>query len=344
MAKVTLNQRTHVAIDVGTSKTRIHIERLGMVFNESTIIATDFKTKKVIAIGDAAKNFVGKLSGNLQLKYPMKRGVISDMAILKLFLATILKKYENEIKGAIVTLACPTSVTHLERNSLVKAIKELGVFHVQVEDDIKLALLGAGIDITKPNGYLGLDLGAGKSTAAIIATGGTVTSKWSKSAGNTTDQEIVKHLKAKHQILIGDITAEKIKNSISTLIKTKTPLKTIAYGYDLTSGMPKDIELTDKDIAKILQSTFGNLTNLITGVLEDSPNELAGDVIKNGVIVTGGMANIPGVKFYFEDFFEIPVTVVKNAANATIDGAIAHKELTIEEYEVTHSPVEEVSY
>ncbi|AHI53401.1 rod shape-determining protein [Spiroplasma culicicola] len=333
MAKITLNQRRHIAIDVGTSKTKIHIENLGLVFNAATLVALDFKTRRVVAVGDDAKKFVGKLSGSLQLKYPMKRGVITDMAMLKLFLSAVLSKYKNELDGAIVTLACPTSVTTLERNSLIKSIKELGVYHVQAEDDVKLALLGAGVDITKPNGYLCLDIGAGKSTAAIIATNGTVCTKWSKSGGNSMDLDIIKHLKSKEQMLIGEITAESIKNSIATLIKTKEPLKTSAYGYDLNSGLPKEVILQDKDILKIVQSTFGNLTNLITTVLEEAPNELAGDVIKNGIVVTGGVALIPGVKFYLEDFFEIPVRVAKNALTATIDGAIAHKELTIEDME-----------
>ncbi|QBQ08214.1 rod shape-determining protein MreB [Spiroplasma gladiatoris] len=340
MAKATLQQRTHVAIDIGTSKTKIHIDKIGMVFNESTILALDWKSNKVLAIGDAAKKFVGKLSGTLQLKYPMKRGVITDMAMLKKFLLTILSKHSSELKDSIVTLACPTSVTELERSSLIKSIKDLGVFYVNAEDDVKLALYGAGIDVYKTVGNLCLDLGAGKSTAGIVVNGETIQSKWTKIAGNTIDQEIIKQIKSKEQMLVGEITAEQIKNTVSSLVKNKTPLKLTAYGYDLTSGMPKDFEINENDVSKLLLAAFGSITSLVTSVLEGSPNEIAGDVVRNGIIVTGGVGKIPGIKPFLEDFFEIPVKIANNCLTATIEGAIKHKELTIKKYEYENNHID----
>ncbi|AOG61091.1 cell shape determining protein MreB [Spiroplasma helicoides] len=334
MAKINLTQKKHVAIDIGTNKTKIHIEGLGMVFNQSTLMALDYKSKKVIALGDDAKKFVGKLSGTLQLKYPVRRGIITDLSVLKLFLKSILANYSNDIKDSVVTVACPTSLTQLERQSIVKAIKELGVYYVNTEDDVKLALIGAGADAYETTAFLCLDLGAGKSTAAIISSGETIQSRNSKVSGNSIDMDIAKFLKSKSQLMIGDITAEQIKNSIASLIKAKTPLKTTAYGYDLTTGMPKDFELSDEDISKIILSGFGNLTTLITNVLEGAPSEIAGDVIRNGLYVTGGVAKISGVKAFFEDFFEIPVILSKNCATATIDGAVAHKTRTFQKIEL----------
>ncbi|QGS52458.1 rod shape-determining protein [Spiroplasma tabanidicola] len=340
MAKATLHQKTHVAIDIGTSKTKIHIERIGMVFNESTILAIDWKTNKVLAIGDSAKKFVGKLSGTLQLKYPMKRGVITDMNMLKKFLLTILNKYAAEIKDSIVTLACPTSVTELERSSLIKSIKELGVFYVNAEDDVKLALYGAGVDVYKTVANLCLDLGAGKSTAGIVVSGETIQSKWTKIAGNTIDQEIIKQIKTKEQMLVGEITAEQIKNTVCTLVKSKNMLKLTAYGYDLNSGLPKEFEISENDVSKLLIASFGSITSIVTNVLEGSPNEIAGDVIRNGIVVTGGLAKIPGIKSFLEDFFEIPVKIANNCLTATIDGAVKHKDLTIQKYEHEKNPLD----
>ncbi|ARU90885.1 cell shape determining protein MreB [Spiroplasma clarkii] len=325
MAKNAAKQKTHVAIDIGTSKTRIYIEKLGMVFDEATIMAMDYKTKKVVAVGDAAKKFVGKLSKNILIKYPLKRGVISDMSILRLFLAHILQKNKNDIKDSIVTLACPISVTSFERDSLITTIKGLGVYYVDVQDDIKLAVLGAGFNIHKSDAYLCLDIGAGKSTVGIISFNETVISKWSKIAGNSIDLEIIKYLKAKKQMAVGEISAEALKNAVGSLIKNKNPLKTAVYGYNMNSGLPTNTEINEDDISKIIVSAFNNLTALITSALEEAPNEVAGDVIKNGLIITGGVAQIPGVKFYFEDYFEIPVTVAKGASNAVINGAIAYK-------------------
>ncbi|AGR41679.1 rod shape-determining protein [Spiroplasma taiwanense] len=341
MAKTSLRSRKHIAIDIGTSKTRIYIEGLGIVFNEASLIATDYKTKKIIAIGNTAKNFIGKLNGSLQIKYLLKKGTVTDLNLLKVFLFYILRKYENEIKGSVVTLACPTSLTSLERKSLIDSIKSLGVFYINVEDDIKLALYGAGVDITKPEGYLCLDMGAGKTTAGIIVTGGTINSKWTKAAGISIDNEIIKYLKSKHGMMIGELTAEAVKISIASLIKMKQPLKTKAYGYDLGSAMPKELELSDTEISKVLLATFGNITDTITSLLEEAPNEVAGDIIKNGLFITGGLSNVHGVKTFFENFFEIPVKIPKNSNTAVIDGAIAHKELTMKKIEIEMNPIQE---
>lgn len=325
MAKNTAKQKTHVAIDIGTSKTRIYVERLGVIFDEATVLAVDYKTKKVVAVGDQAKKFIGKLSGSVSIKYPLKRGVITDMTILRTFLAHVLQKHKNDIKDSIVTLACPISVTSFERESLVSTIKELGVAFVDVQDDIKLAVLGAGFDILKSDAFLCLDIGSGKSTVGIVSYNETVISKWSKIGGSSIDLEIVKYLKAKKQLSVGDITAETIKNTVGSLIKNKNVLKTTAYGYNMTSGLPSNIEISEDDLSKIIVNAFNNLTLLITSALEDAPNEVAGDVIKNGLIVTGGVAQFPGVKYFFEEYFEIPVFVAKSSGNCVINGAIAYK-------------------
>ncbi|QHX37081.1 rod shape-determining protein [Spiroplasma sp. BIUS-1] len=338
MARVSLRSRRHIAIDIGTSKTRIFIEQLGMVFNEASLIALDYKTRKVISIGDDAKKFVGKLSGAMQIKHLLKRGVLTDMNLLKLFLSSVLGKYEEETKNAVVTLACPISMSELERKALIDSIKSLGVSHVMVEDDIKLALLGAGYDIYGSDSYMCLDMGAGKTTVGVITNGETINHKWSKASGEVIDNEIIKHLKTKEGILLGDVSSEAVKIAVGSVVKSKEPLKTKAYGYDLNTSRPREVEVQDKDISKIILSVFGNITNTITSLLEETQSEVAGDIIKNGLIITGGLAKIPGVKLFFENFFEIPVFVAKNAGSSTIEGAIMHKDKSydlIEEMELT---------
>ncbi|ALD66914.1 rod shape-determining protein [Spiroplasma cantharicola] len=330
MARASLRTKRHIAIDIGTSKTRIFIEKLGMVFNEASLIAIDYKTKKVISVGDATKKFVGKLSGTMQIKSLLKRGILTDMNLLKKFLSTILSKYEEEVKSSVVTLACPISMSDIERRALIESIKSLGVSHVVIEDDIKLALLGAGYNIYGSDSYMCLELGAGKATIGLVNNGETINYKWTKACGEAIDQEIIKVLKTKEGILIGDVTAEAIKIAVGSVLKNKEPLKTKAYGYDLNSSRPREIEVEDKDISKLILSVFGNITNTITALLEETQSEIAGDIIKNGLIITGGLARIPGVKLFFENFFEIPVIVAKNSSTATIEGAIMHKEKTFD--------------
>lgn len=323
-------QKRHIAIDIGSSKTKIYIEKLGIVFNEATLVAVDNNNHKVVAVGDEAKKLIGKLATNVFIKYPMKNGIITDMVICRLFLMHVLNKYKNEIKGGIVTLACPVSVTKIEKEALVTAIKKLGVTFVDVQNDIKLAALGAGINVTTVSAQLCLDIGGGKTTAGIISYNETLTTNLSKIGGNTIDFEIIKLLRQKNQISIGEITAENIKNTIGALVKNKKPLTMTTYGYDLTTGMPSEISLSEDNISKIIISTFNNITVLVTSVLEESQNEIAVDIIRNGLVVTGGVANISGIKYFLETYFEIPVFIAKKCSTAVIDGAIAYKNKTFE--------------
>ncbi|WP_338972214.1 rod shape-determining protein [Spiroplasma endosymbiont of Panorpa germanica] len=326
-------ERKFIAMDFGSHSTRIYIEGLGIVFDEATVMALNTKTKKIVAIGNEASKLVGKINHSTMLEYPFKNGVIASIDILKEFLNAALGKYQDDLVGAIMLIACPLSVTNLERKALVELVKKLGAYYVQTEDDVKMAALGAGYDIFEPSGILSLDIGAGKATAGAISADGVISYKWTKVAGNALDEEIVKYIRARYNMEVGAVTGEKVKINIGTLIKTKNPLKIKVFGREVVSGMPKEIVLTDSEISKLVQVAFGNLTTLITGVLEDTPNELAGDIIRNGIIVTGAMSGIQGVKDFFEDFFEIPVKVAKNSATAVIDGAVLYKKRLYQQME-----------
>ncbi|AKU80322.1 rod shape-determining protein [Spiroplasma turonicum] len=344
MAKSNIRAGKHIAIDIGTYKTRVYVDGLGIIFNQASLMAVDYKINKVIAYGDNAKKYIGILNGNLKVIKLVKRGVVTNLDLLKNYLNYTLSKHKEILKTAYVTLACPVNLTELERNSLIEAIKSLGVAHVKVEDDIKLALMGAGIDISGPEGYLCLDIGCGKTTIALVSTNTTIASKTSKYAGAIIDEEIIKFLKAKKSVIVGEKTAEAVKIGVACLLKPKETLKVKAYGYDLTSALPKELEINDNDIIKIVQFVFGNLADTVTSLIEELSNESAIDVIKNGIIVTGGLASIYGIKTFFEKYFEIPVKVARNASSAVIDGAIAHKETTIKSLEYELGYAEEVIY
>ncbi|ASP28768.1 cell shape determining protein MreB [Spiroplasma corruscae] len=342
MAKLNLRAGKHIAIDIGTYKTRIHVDGLGIIFNQASLIAVDYKLNKIIAYGDNAKKYIGILNGNLKVTKLVKQGVVTNLELLKSFLGYALSKHKEILKTAYVTLACPVNLTGLERNSLIEAIKSLGVAYVKVEDDVKLALLGAGINISNPDGFLCLDIGCGKTTIAMISTDTTIASKTSKFGGATIDDEIIKFLKSKKSIVVGEKTAEAIKIGVACLLKPKEALKAKAYGYDITSALPKEIEITDNDILKLVQYVFANLADTVTNLIEVLSNESAIDVIRNGIIVTGGLATIYGIKTFFEKYFEIPVKVARNASSAVIDGAVAHKEKTLRELELDLGLIQEV--
>ncbi|AKX34713.1 cell shape determining protein MreB [Spiroplasma litorale] len=343
MAKLNIRAGKHIAIDIGTYKTRIFIDGLGIIFNQASLVAVDYKLNKIIAYGDNAKKYIGILSGNLKVVKLVKKGVVTNIELLKSFLGYTLTKHKELLKTAYVTLACPVDLTGLERNSLIDAIKSLGVAFVKVEDDIKLALLGAGIDISSSDGWLCLDIGCGKTTIAMISTDTTVASSTSKFGGAIIDDEVIKYLKAKKSIVVGEKTAEAVKIGVACLLKPKETLKVKAYGYDITSAMPREIEITDSDIIKIIQFSFGNLADTVISLIEKLSNESAIDVIKNGIVVTGGLASIHGVKTFFEKYFEIPVRIAKNSASAVIDGAIAHKEKTLKALDFENGVTQELT-
>ncbi|WP_338969743.1 rod shape-determining protein [Spiroplasma endosymbiont of Labia minor] len=325
--------KKYVAIDFGTSATRVYIQGLGVVFNEPTIYAWDIKTRKIIAAGLDAKRMIGKHNSSIKIERPIVGGVVASIETLKIFFAEILKKYEDKLQDSIICIACSLSVTSLERKALIDFARHLGAYYVQVVDDVLLAGLGAGINVNEPEGVLVLDIGAGKATAATIASGDVVSYKWTRTAGAVMDQEIIKFIRTKHNLAIADSFGEQLKIKIGTLVKSKMPLKEKILGIEVLSGLPKEIYLTDTELTKILQLSYNNITSLITQLLEETPSELTIDILRNGITVTGGMGKLNGTKDFLEEYFEIPVKIAKNCLTTVIDGAIAYEKQVRKELE-----------
>ncbi|KAJ3617141.1 hypothetical protein Zmor_008870 [Zophobas morio] len=322
-----------MVVDFGTSATRVYIEGSGVVFNEPSIIAYNNKTKNIIGIGEEAKKYVGKLNKFIRVHNLQQNGVITDIKMVITFLAEVFKKYEEIIKKTYVTLSCPQGLTDIERSALIKAVKNLGCFYVDAQDSIKLALYGTGYDIFQPTGRLILDMGAGKISCGLVTSNEVVIEKQLKYGGNYVDQEIVKELRNNHNLAIGEVTAEKVKNTIGSLLKTKKGLDIKIYGYDVATMMPTDADINEDDLREIMKRMIYQVTSLITTVLEGSAADLSEDVIRHGIIVTGNFAKIIGLKVYLEDFFEIPAVIAKNCGTAAMDGGIKYKSQTRADYE-----------
>jgi rod shape-determining protein MreB len=344
MGKMDWTDKKHMVVDFGTASTRVYIEGKGIVFNEASVIAVNTKTKKIVAIGEDAKKCLGKQSKYIRVHTLQSNGVIVDIRMFVLFLGEVFKKYTEIIKSTYVTLACPPGLTPVEKTALIKSIESLGCFFVDPQDASKLGLYGTGVDITKPDGRLVLDMGAGKVTCGMVSSNEVVVQKSLKIGGNYLDNEIMKTLKADLKIAVGEVTAEKVKNAVATALKTKKGLSVKIYGYDVTSMMPTDKDVTEDDLQEVMKKAIYQITSLVTTVLEESPSELSEDIIKNGIVVVGNFAKLNGLKVYMEDFFEVPITIAKNCGTAVLDGGIKYRDLSREEYEFKMKKIKETEY
>ena len=319
--------RKFIAIDLGTTNSIAYIGGRGIIYNEASVIAYETGTKKLVALGEDARKLIGKTHDKIEIYTPLRNGAITDLRIAEEFIQHIgnRAKVQDVWKGSIVLIACPKSVTELERQAMVEMCKHLGADLVQVEEDTLMAALGAGANIFAPKGTFILDIGGGKTSTGIISAGGIVVSKSIKIAGNYIDEEILKYIRAKHTISIGVVTAEQIKKQIGSLYKGKETKKMVIFGRDVVTGMPKETEILDSEIRKLLISIFSSITQLVTDILESTPAELAGDAVMNGLLVSGGCAQINGLKEFLESYFQIPVKIAKNPKTAVIDGCIAYE-------------------
>lgn len=312
-----------IALDLGTKNTLAYVSKQGIIYNEASIMAYDAKTNELIALGNEAYNMLGKTHDNIRMVTPLVNGVISDLEATKELLRCIFLRIRstNIWKNAIVVLACPSGVTQLEREALKEVAKEMGARHVLIEEEVKMAALGAGINIDSSYGNLVVDLGGGTFDGAILAAGDIILSRSIKAAGNSIDKQISNYMRSTHNILIGSRTAEKIKIEIGSLVKfsNEKPLK--IFGRDIVSGLPKDVIVTPEEIRNLLITTLMSLVDLLVEILENAPPELAGDIIKNGITLCGGGAKLRGLDKYLQSIFEFPVNVAPEPLATVINGA-----------------------
>lgn len=322
------NNKINVAVDLGTSNLLIYVEGRGTVFNEPSIIAIDVATNKVVAVGREAAELVGKVHGKVKVVKPLSGGVISDIEMIREILVfTFDKIFMSGVESIDRLLVCiPSEITDTERAALVKLGRELGVEDTRIEDEIKAAAIGGGIDIFTSSGYFVIDIGGGTTNFGVLSLGDVVIGKSTKIAGDHFDKQIMDYVKENYKLEIGPQTAEKIKISLSSLTgdlpvdEEGNVLNYSAMGRDLVSGLPRMAVIQAHEVRQILLNAFETIRAVLISTLENTPPELSGDLVDNGILITGGGANILGIKEYFEDIVHVNVRVSPNAGNAVIDG------------------------
>ena len=311
-----------IGIDLGTANVLIYVKGQGIVLNEPSVVAMDAETKKPLAVGSEAREMLGRTPGSVIAIRPMKDGVIADFEIAEVMLNHFIRKINGKsfLSRPRILICCPSNITQVEKNAIKEAAERTGAKKVFIEEEPKVAAIGAGMDISKPSGNMVVDIGGGTTDIAVLSLGGIVTSSSIKIAGNVFDSDIMKYIKDKYKLLIGDRTAEEIKISIGTVFSGNKNDKMEVRGRDLVTGLPHSITICSDEIEEALRESVYIIVHTAKSVLEQTPPELAADIIDKGIVITGGGALIDGFDLLLAHELKVPVFIAESPLTCVVEG------------------------
>ncbi len=285
-----------IGIDLGTSSILIYTRGKGVVLKEPSVVAYDKDADKVRAIGEEARQMIGRTPGNIMAIRPLRQGVISDYTITEKMLKHFIQKAmgRRAFLKPRISICVPSGVTAVEKKAVEEATYQSGAREVFLIEEPIAAAIGAGIDITKPYGSLIVDIGGGTTDIAVISLGGIVVSSSIKIAGNDMDEAIIRHMRKNHSLFIGEQTAEAIKIKIGTVCKRPQIQTMEVRGRNVITGLPKTVTVTSEEIREALQEVSSKIVEAVHIVLEKTPPELAADIVERGIVLTGGGAMLDG--------------------------------------------------
>ena len=311
-----------IGIDLGTANILIYLKDKGIVVNEPSVITINTETKKAVAVGEEAREMLGKTPGKLQAIRPLKDGVIADFQLTEIMLTHFINKLN--LKGIFsrptILICCPSNITSIEKSAIQDVALRCGARKVFIEEEPKAAAVGAGLDISKPSGNMVIDIGGGTTDVAVLSLGDIVTSKSLKIAGDTMDQDIVKYVKDNYKLLIGDTTAEAIKIELGNAIDADKEHTMEGRGRDMVTGLPKTITLTEEDGQIALKEVCEAVMIATKQVLEQTPPELSADIVNKGVFLTGGGAMLKNLDKYLESELLVPVFIAEEPLDCVAKG------------------------
>ena len=313
-----------LAIDLGTANTLVSIKGKGIIINEPSVVAIkDGKHKtKVLAVGKEAKEMIGKTPKDIVAIRPMKNGVIADFSITEEMIRYFIRKVHNRkslIRPRIV-ICVPYGLTQVERKAVKESAMSAGAREVYLIEEPMAAAIGAGLPVKDPQGSMVIDIGGGTTEIGVISLGGLVVSKSIRVAGDKFDKSIVDYVNKKYNLVIGERTAEEIKIEIGNAIKLDKELKMLVKGKNRISGLLETITVTSEDVREALKEPVRELGEALKEVLEDTPADLAGDIVENGIVLTGGGALLRGLDKYFSDLVSLPVYIAEEPLLAVAKG------------------------
>lgn len=311
-----------IGIDLGTANVLIHVKGKGIVLNEPSVVAMDRNTNRVLEVGEEARRMVGRTPGNIEALRPLKDGVIADFDVTEAMLRYFINKIN--VKGVLskprMLICCPTNITKVEQKAIKEAAEKSGGKRIYLEEEPKVAAIGAGMDIYQPSGNMVVDIGGGTTDVAVLSMGGIVTSQSVKMAGDKFDWDILQYIKKEYKLLIGERTAEDIKINVATVFPGSRKESMDIRGRDMVSGLPRTITIESEEVSQALMESVSLIVQAAKAVLEQTPPELSADIIDRGVILTGGGALLHGVDQLLAEELKVPIFVAEDPMDCVAKG------------------------
>lgn len=311
-----------IGIDLGTANVLIHVKGKGIVLNEPSVVAIDKHSNKVLAVGEEARQMVGRTPGNIVAIRPLKDGVIADFDVTEAMLTHFINKLA--VKGFLskprILICCPTNITSVEQKAIRQAAEKSGGKKIFLEEEPKVAAIGAGMDIFQPSGNMVIDIGGGTTDVAVLSMGDIVTSQSINVAGDAFDNDITQYIKRHYKLLIGERTSENIKFNVGTVFFGGRKEEMDIRGRDMVTGLPRTITVNSDEIGEALKESIYMIVHAAKTVLEKTPPELSADIIDRGIFLTGGGALLHGIDQLLAEELKVPVFISDNPLNCVAIG------------------------
>jgi rod shape-determining protein MreB len=311
-----------IAIDLGTANTLVYLKGSGIVLNEPSVVAVDQRTKKIYAVGLEAKAMLGKTPDHIAAIRPMKDGVIADFEITEVMLREFIRKSQKKrffIRPRIV-ISVPSGITEVERRAVIDSAQNAGAREVYLVAEPIAAAIGVGLPVDKPSGNMVIDIGGGTTEIAVIALNGIVTDMSIRVGGDKMDEVIVQHIKKAYNLLIGDQTAEHVKKVIGSATNLGQEEEMEIKGRDLVSGIPKILRISSVEIREALAEPMSQIVVALKTALEQTPPELAADIVDRGIVMTGGGSLLRGIDVLLKEETNLPINVVEDPLTCVVLG------------------------
>lgn len=313
---------SRIGIDLGTANTLVFVPKQGIIINEPTVVAISVGDNKILAVGNEAKEMIGRTPDTIIAHRPMKDGVIADYRVTE----AMLRYFINKAMGTVrffrpeVMISVPGGITSTERRAVIDAATQAGAKSAFVIKETVAAAIGAGIDIAAPVGNMIIDIGGGTTDVAVLSLGGIVTSTSVRTAGNKLDAAIADYIRKKHGLSVGDRTAEEIKIKIGSAIPVEKEISLEIRGRDLVHGLPKTIAVKTNEIVEAISEELREIVKAVRAVLQETPPELAADIIDKGMVLTGGTSLLRNLDKYIGQSTGVPAYVAEDALLCVVKG------------------------
>jgi rod shape-determining protein MreB and related proteins len=308
-----------IGIDLGTANILVYVKGRGIVIQEPSVVAVS-DDNQIVAVGEEAREMIGRTPGNISAIRPMKDGVIADYVITEAMLRYFIKKAGRSFSRPDVMISVPSGVTSVEKRAVRDAALKAGAREAYLIEEPLAAAIGANVPISSPSGNLIIDIGGGTSEIAVISLGGIVVSRSVRVGGNRFDEAIASYVRKKYNLMIGERTAEEVKIQIGTALPLERELHMEVRGRDLIAGLPRTIPLTSSEVMEALEVPLQQIVGAVRGVLEETPPELSSDIIDKGMVMSGGGALLRNVDKLLTQVTGVPCHVAENSLNCVALG------------------------